>query len=320
MLRRLRRHLPPLALFGGLFLFGVSLLVLGTSATEEGATSLQPSSLTVANGTAVLTYRVGYYGYSYNHIEVAYDFPLAPGDAYFVRCSDILRIQRGEPPVEPLLAFTGLANNTFVVSTQTVADLWRLRYVDSEENRCAPGIAFQWEAIDGGPTANRPEVVATYHSLGLDGENFALLAVLMVGGALAALLGGLAWARASNAPLAMTSEEDSTVEALRASLERMGHQLERTRKILLLAGVLGIFLWYPFLIPWSWQQAARASEDATIPWVAAALTVLFLVVLTLLWAREFLRLDRELIAWRGRLGELRDREAHLLDELDREGG
>jgi len=110
--------------------------------------------------------------------------------------------------------------------------------------------------------------------------------------------------------------EDSTVEALRASLDRMGEQLERTRKHLLLAGILGVFLWYPFLVPWAWQQAARSSDDPVVPWGVAAMTLAFLVVLTILWAREFLHLDRELNAWRGRIGELRDREEHLMDALE----
>jgi hypothetical protein len=144
--------------------------------------------------------------------------------------------------------------------------------------------------------------------------------MLMVGGALLALFGGLAWARVLGPRAVSAPAQDSTVEALRGSLDRMGEQLERTRRHLLFAGVLGVFLWYPILVPWAWQQAARASDDPLVPWAVAAMTIAFLLALTLLWAREFLALDRELNAWRGRLRELRSREQAFMDTLEHEGG
>ena len=79
--------------------------------------------------------------------------------------------------------------------------------------------------------------------------------------------------------------------------------------------MLGVFLWYPILVPWAWQQAARASDVPIFPWAIAAMTLVFLLVLTVLWAREFARLDRELHGWRDRLKELRERETHLMDKL-----
>ena len=321
MARRLRRFVPPAVLFVGLFFFGVSLLVLATQGTEEGTRVLQPASLTSANGTALLTYpaeRVG----SSGRIDVAYAFPQSPGAAYFVGCEDVEQMKRGRQPADPALAFVGLREGTFVVSRQTVPDADAL-YVLEE---AAPGgdrwwrycasVAFVW-ATDGDPSANRPTATIVLHSPSLDGEGFVLLVALMGGSALAALLGGLAWARARTHAPGPTG--DSTVEVLRASLERMGEQLERTRKHLLLGGVFGIFLWYPFLVPWAWQQATRASDSAVIPWGVAGLTLAFLIVLTILWAREFAGLDRELNAWRARMGELRDREAGLLDTLEHGG-
>lgn len=316
----LRRHIAPLALLAGLFFFGVSLLILGTEATYREAIELEPSSLTLANGTATLVYPVDYFGERTSSINVTYAFPQAPGDAYFVGCEDITRARTGAAPQDPLLAFQRLQQGGFVISRQTIISIdpfytvqeGRYRYV------CDPAVVFLWETT-GDPAANRPAAVVKYHPTGIVGEDFAMLAILMGGSALAALLGGLAWVR-GRAPTTGPATDDSTVEALRSSLERMGAQLERTRRLLLLAGVLGVFLWYPFLVPWTWLQATRATDDPVTPWAAAGLTLVFLLVLTLLWAREFLRLDRELNAWRGRLGELRHREQGLLDELEREGG
>lgn len=318
---RLRRILPPVALLAGLFFFGISLLLLGTGATQEESVELEPASLTVANGSALLVYPVDYI-YSADHINATYAFPASPGDAFFVRCDDLARLRDGQDAADPLLEFERLREGTLIISYQTISrpmSMYREDPATGERVYCERAIAFRWDAPDGDPASNRPEVAAIYHSDRLDGEEFAMLAVMMGGSALAALLGGLAWVRGRTAA-ARPPSDDSTVEALRTSLDRMGEQLERTRKLLLLAGVLGVFVWYPFLLPWAWIQASRASDDPAIPWAVAALTLLFLVSLTVLWAREFLRLDRELNAWRGRIGELRDRESHLMDALEREGG
>lgn len=314
----LRRLVPPLALFAGLFFFGVSLLMLGVQATEEASRALDASSLTVANGSAVLVYPVESY-FSSRSINVSYVYPQAPGDAYFVGCEDIGRMREGGAPARPLLAFQRLKESTFLISDQTVTSRDPIFTIDEERGTyqyvCDPAVVFQWAASGDDPGANRPSVSVIFQSARLDGSRFAALSILMAASALAALLGGLAWVR-GRTPTVWPASGDSTVEALRSALERMGEQLERTRKLLLLAGVLGVFLWYPFLVPWAWLQAQRASDEAFVPWGAAALTLLFLVVLTILWAREFLRLDRELNAWRGRIGELREREAHLMDTLE----
>lgn len=315
---RLRRFLPPIALFAGLFFFGVSLLVLGTGALENDATEYDATSLTVTNGTALLLYSTEYYGYQRAHINVTYAFPQAPGDAFFVGCNDAVRMRGGGEPQAPILAFENLRAGRFVVSDQTAAYDESLYVRDARA--CAAFVAFRWAAPGDDPAPNRPEVSAVYAAPRLDSENLGFLLGLMVISATLALLGGLAWARARTAREPAAPTDDSTVEALRRSLDRMGEQLERTRRHLLFAGVLGIFLWYPILVPWAWQQAARVSDDAFLPWTVAGAALAFLIVLTILWAREFLRLDRELNAWRGRLGELRDREAGLLDDLESGGG
>jgi hypothetical protein len=96
----------------------------------------------------------------------------------------------------------------------------------------------------------------------------------------------------------------------------MGEQLERARRHLLYAGVLGVVLWYPVLVPWAWNQASRTSDSPLFPWGVGVLTLAFLLVLTLLWARELHRLDRELLAWRSRMAELRKRESGLMETFE----
>ena len=322
MLGRLRRLLPPAALFAGLFLFGMSLFILGSEASEEGVEPLDPSSLTVANASAVLVYPADYFPYERSFLNVTFAFPQAPGDAYFVSCDDAARLMAGQEPLAPALAFQRLQEGAFRVSRQTVPDRDVVYSLDEngELDYCGGAIVLRWAAPEGDPVANRPAVSVVYHDGQLEGEDLLLLFMLMVGGALLALFGGLAWAKSQGPRAVASPSEDSTVEALRASLDRMGEQLERTRRHLLFAGVLGIFLWYPILVPWSWQQAARASDDPVVPWAVAAMTIAFLLALTLLWAREFLALDRELNAWRGRLRELRHREQAFMDTLEHEGG
>lgn len=316
MAGRARRILPPAVMVVGLFLFGVSLIQLGTQANPEEAQELHPGGLTVANGTAVLLYPVNYFGYQTERIDVNYTFPMAPGTAYFVDCPDVAALVRGDAPADPLLTFVGLRENSFVVSHQTLPPLDPFFSIDQERLvPCDPAIAFVWNATD--PAPNKPTVSALYYEAGLGAESFFFLSLLMGSSALLTLLGGLAWARSAG-PLGPPSD-GSTVEALRASLDGVLGQLERTRRNLLFAGVLGVFLWYPFLVPWAWHQADLATADPTIPWGVAGFTLTFLVVLTVLWAREFVRLDRQLTAWRTRLGELRHREQHLLEMLEQGG-
>src|SRR5688572_21884367 len=94
-LERLRRFAPPVALFVGLFIFGMSLFSLGSAASRDSVQTLEPSALVVANGTAALVYPVEYYAYGRATVNVSYSFPQAAGDAYFVGCPDAQRLLAG---------------------------------------------------------------------------------------------------------------------------------------------------------------------------------------------------------------------------------
>ena len=319
MAGRIRRLLPPAAMVLGLFLFGLSLAQLSFEVSPETAVPIHAGSLTAANGTAILLYPIDYFGYGNAHLDVNYTFPQEAGRASFVDCEDAAALARGQPARDPLLTFVGQRQGSFVVSHQTLPSGDRyLTYDEVRRTPCEPAVALEW-AAGTDLAANKPTVSVLYYEEGFEGEDLLFLSILMGGSALLTLLGGLAWVRTGYAASAPPAQA-STVETLRASLDQVVVQLERTRKNLLFAGILGVFLWYPFLVPWSWQQAARVSDGPFFPWAVAGLTLLFLVSLTVLWAREFLRLDRNISAWRGRLDELRSREDHLMQTLEQDGG
>lgn len=319
MAGRLTRLLPPLALFTGVFLFGVALLALGLEAAGEEPQPLEPSSFTSANDTAILAYPIKTFAFGSNRVEVSYAFPDEPGNAYVVDCADLAAMRRGEPPEAPLLAFTQLQEGEFVVSQQTLPMQYNRRSTTDSETgtprACEPAIVFSWSIHGGDATANRPTTSVAHYQTAFDREGYWKLLLLMTTGASFALIGGLTWGRPRAASTQLPGSDDSPLEVLRRSLDRMGGQLERTRRHLLLAGVLGVFLWYPILVPWTWRQALQTSDNNLFPWAVAGLTLAFLLVLTGLWAREIQRLDRELVAWRARMRELRDRENSLTETL-----
>lgn len=314
---RFRRSLPLIALGAGIVLFALSLLVIGLEAAAEDPRELEPSALTQVNGTAVLAYPTKYFGATSQRVEVAYAFPEAPGEALVVDCEGFGAVLRGEP-FTPLLAFSGMKEHDFVVSHQTLPSGAHYDMVVDPQTGartfCEPVVVFRWALQGEDLLTNHPTASVTSHNTPFDMGRSWLLLVMMTASLLLALLGGLGWAaRRQGAPA--PSGEDGPLEMLRTSLDRMGEQLQRTRRHLLFAGVLGVLLWYPVLVPWAWRQAARTDVDALFPWVVSGLTLAFLVVLTTLWARELHRLDQELAAWRSRMGQLRDREAGLLDTL-----
>lgn len=317
MAGRIARRLPPVALFAGVALFALGLFVLGVEATGEEPRPLEPGSLTASNGTAVLAYPTRAVIAGSMRVEVSYAYPDAPGSAYYLDCLDLAAVRRGEAPGAPLLSFTGLQEGTFVISSQTVpvpdAPVLTPDPRTGVPRACDPAVAFVWAVGGDDPSQNQPTATVDLYYGSFDAGRYWVLLAVMAAGALLALLGGLAWARTRTTSLPAAG--DDPLGIMRASLDRLGEQMERTRRYLLFAGVFGVFLWYPVLVPWTWKQAKLTSDNSLFAWAVGALTLTFLVVLTALWARELHRLDRELVAWRARMAELRQRETNLMDTL-----
>jgi len=323
MRNALPRSLPLAFMLTGVALFGASLAALSLEGSGAGTHELEPTTLVVANDSAVILYPVDYHGHRYSRVDVQYEFPREAGEAYFVGCSDAAALERGEAPAAPALKFTHQRSGKFVVWDQTVRDIAALYggvAPDARDASCRPAVAFRWPAIEQDAALNRPEVAARYYAGHFDGENFLALLAPMAGGPLLALGGGLWWAR-MRAPASerLPHADHSMAESLRRLMDRMGEQLERTRRHLLFAGFVGIFVWYPLLLPWAWRQARLATDDPVIHWTVTGLAVLFLLVLTFLWAREYVRLRVELVAWRRKIGELRAKEHGFLRRLDADG-
>ena len=337
-----RRALPPsaapVAFLVGLVVAGMSLLLLGVLAAEGGTTPIPSRFSEFDNGTVIAGHLVPPYAPDPSVLEVSYAFPEGPGDVYLLHCADLERLREGRPLLDPLVREEGVRSGSFSRSMAGYLGYGTI-YFRQGDAPAAPGaqpgagagssavggdpldvrascvgafVAFRWE---GDPQANRPQVDIRVREVPLDSVPAALLFGLAgVGGAIA-LAAGLAWGRTGRAPPPRREDGAGTAETLYRLAVRSEAWLARTRRYVLISGPVGIFLWYPVLIPWTWRLGREGSGAAWMPWALAAATLLFLVGLTTLWAREFVRLDRELAAWREQLAELRRREETLLAEL-----
>ena len=325
----------PVAFLVGLVVVAMSLLLLGVMAAEGGTTPITSRFSSIDNGTALSGHLVPPYAPDPSVLEVSFSFPRAPGDAYLLHCADLERLRAGEAPREPLVRMEGVREGAF---SRPMAD-----YLGYGTTYFAPGgaapqpggaasavggpsidvrdacvgafVVLRWQ--EDAPDANRPRVDVAVREVPLDSVPASLLFALAGLGATLALGGGLLWGRARRAPPPAPGDGDGagTAETLYRLATRSEAWLARTRRYVLISGPVGVFLWYPVLVPWAWRLGREASGAAWMPWALAGATLLLLVGLTALWAREFLRLDRELAAWRAQLAELRRREETLLAEL-----
>lgn len=323
----------PVLFLVGIALVGVSLLLLGVLAAEANSTPVAASTGSVRDGVIVKGKLVPPYGPFHAVLEVEYEFPEAPGDAFLVHCADLERLLQGREPLAPLVRhddrtsgsfsrsmtdYLGLRTTYFRVADGSPVTTWGGAALRADEVCFGAWVAFRYSGTDS--RVNEPDARVHVREVPLDSVPGAILIALAATGAVLGLAGALLWPRARRAAAAEAAAAaggEGTAETLYRLAERSEAWLARTRRYVLVSGPLGVFLWYPVLVPWAWRAGREASATGWMPWALAAGAIALLAGLTVAWAREFVRLDRELRAWREQLAELRRREAELWAELSR---
>lgn len=330
----LRTAAPAITLVG-LVMLGTSLFLTGIFATDHVVAELRESGpASVANGTATLTYAIaGEFTIPFgSYIEGSWRFPVEAGDAYVLDCVDYEELLATGSPGPDASAFPDRQQDSVRIPVEMVLRPFHVVLTEPPppERPIPPGLrspycpglyaVFQWPAEGEGWMENKPEVeVRIVRGPILATPMGRSLLGLAAVGAVVALGGGLAWRqeRLTRVARSDAASEESTAETLLLLTTRSEDWLVRTRRYLIIAGGLGIFLWYPLLVPWAWQLGEKATFSAWAPPAFAGGALVLLLGLTAIWAREFQRIDRELREWRERLARLRQREERLLAELER---
>ena len=112
----------------------------------------------------------------------------------------------------------------------------------------------------------------------------------------------------------MPAAEAGTTEVLLGVLHEAGAWLERTRRHLLVTGIVGIAVWYPALPLLAYLIGREGSELALTRWLLLGLVVLLLAALTLAWLRFYRRLSDEWKRWRAWIDRLEQREREIFGE------
>ncbi|HVM44768.1 MAG TPA: hypothetical protein VM582_02440 [Candidatus Thermoplasmatota archaeon] len=322
----------------GLALLGTGLFLTSVLASDIVIAQLEETGPpTAVNGTAMHTYALtgSFRIPPASFVEGSWRFPFSPGDVHVLDCLGYDDLLRTGAPYEGAFGVAGRQDGSFRVRVDdvlrnpfephpppppggSVESTPLARMLSSPH---CPGlyVVFQWPAHATGWEANQPEAQAaiTRGAVAHTPIGQALMVVTILGG-VAALAGGLAWRqeRLSRRDGPRAGVEESTAETLLLLTERSEDWLLRTRRYLVIAGVLGVFLWYPLLVPAAWRVGERAFYAPWAPPAFAGAALVLLLGLTAIWAREFRRIDRELAEWRVRLARLKRREEQLLAELE----
>lgn len=315
--RRLVERLAPISFVAGILLMGLALLASTFVATAPGYGPVEDHETTVVDDTALLAYPVPVSPQVAARIDVAFAYPEHPGDAMIVGCREYSALLQGQDPGPYRTSTSGTSGRlSSTVSPGPFADN------DAPSGSCPfRYVVFQWALQGEAPAANEPDVTVTTSPVVLPAVLLGVLGFAGLLGLALALIGGTAWSRrlARTRRPVSAGDDEATSETLLLLIGKTGDWLTRTRRYLIAAGILGIFLWYPVVLPWAWNMALRGSAASWYPWLATAGALAVLLTVTLVWARAYLRLDRELIAWRDRMERLRERENELLAHLDATG-
>lgn len=312
--RSLTRPLAGVALFGGLALFAFSMLVLAALSADAGPTDIPALGPYVdsANATYLMPLPIGAYG-GESLVSGTWSFPHDPGRLMVLSCADAANLTSGRAIASPVRVEAPARSGSVTLSTR---DLFF--HLHRQEFCGADTLALQWTA-GSDPTANAPTVKFSVQRSPLNNGGTVILLAAASAGVVLTAVGGTLWTRLGRHAAAGARESaadgESTVETLRGLADHSVAWLERTRRYLLLGGVLGIFLWYPVLIAWAWTSGRAASGGIGFSVILVVVVLALLGVLTALWAREFVGLDRELRRWRERVERLRAREEEMMERF-----
>lgn len=309
-------RLAPIAFVLGVLLFGLSILALTFNATAPGFGPVEEHETTVVDEDVLQAYPVPVSRQVATRIDVTFEYPRHAGDAMIVGCSGYSALLQGQDPDRVHSSSSGDRGS---ISTGTSPEGFRGGAPDPQ----CPFLyaVLQWELRGEEPTANQPEATVTSSPVIMPGLVLTVAGVTAVIGIAIALLGGTAWSRRLQRVRGTVAagDDESTSETLLHAIGKTGDWLTRTRRYVILAGILGIFLWYPVVLPWAWTTSLRGSSTHFYPWLLSFGALTLLLILTIFWAREYLRLDRELVAWRKRMDRFHKRETQLLADLDASG-
>jgi hypothetical protein len=314
------RSLPVVGLTTGLLLFASAIGVLAYLASGASQTEVTEHATVSINGTLRRAYPIPT-GEDLRS-EAAYSFAKGEGFALVVPCHDqgwatpdwtpTFLIERQGPSSSGLVVIDGSGSHDLTLS-QPIAPIppshpsagFHAMFFCSGRT-----LVFEW---DNATTAD-PTVEVIVHETPLDGASASFAIGISVLGLLLAAVSGARAMRQPARPL--PAETETTLESLVEALRLSTAWLERSRTHLLAAGILGIVVWYPVLLPWAWKTGASASSEPWGPWLMAGFFLLALLGATLFWGWRLVTLDRDLRNWRNRLEALRRREQELLADIE----
>lgn len=314
------RSLPVAGLAAGLMLFVLAVVVLAYLAGEASHTEVTEHATVEANGTMRRIYPIP--TGDNLRTEVAYSFASGEGSVAVVPCSDrgwsseawepAFVVERQGPASSGFLVVDGSASGDLILRAP-VPPIAPSQPSDGDPAFlfCSGrSLVFEW----GAAMASEPTVQAIVHDTPLDGGPAQVAVLASVVGLLAVAVSSVWLLR--RRPTPRPADSESTVETLVEALRLSTGWLERSRTHLLVAGLLGIVVWYPVLLPWAWNAGSGASSSPWGAWLMAGLVVVGLLGATLLWGWRLLALDRDLRQWRDRLESLRRREQDLLAGIE----